>query len=292
MLNIDAKEILSNFESQIVLEGRYCLINVDQIEPNPRQPRTHYSKESLDNLVQSIQENGLLQPIIVQKTETGYQLIAGERRWRAHRILNKPQIEAIVRTVDDQTQAIYALAENIVREDLSDYEIGKAIRSIEDNFPIKKDLAAMIGINRTDMYRYLAFDSLPDFILNDLNSNPELLSRSAAEQIKKILGQNKNSDSVLSFLETAWILLKERKLQQTQITRFIEKKLQEVYGLNQAATESVLLNENGSQLGRVNQTEKYWTVQLNVDGINEHQQEQILNFIRRLLNEQSGSVTS
>ncbi|MBL1265477.1 ParB/RepB/Spo0J family partition protein [Methylomicrobium sp. RS1] len=272
--------------------GKHCLINVDQIKPNPHQPRTHYSKESLDNLVHSIRENGLLQPIIVQKTETGYQLIAGERRWRAHLILNKPQIEAIVRTVDDQNQAIYALAENIVREDLSDYEIGKAIRSIEDEFPNKKNLAAAIGINRTDMYRYLAFDSLPEFILNDLNGAPTLLSRTAAEQIKKMLGQHKNSDSVVSFLETAWTLLKEGELQQTQITRFIEKKLQEVYELNQTATENVLLNENGSQLGRVNQTEKYWTVHLNVAGVNEHQREQILNFIRKLLNEQSGSVAS
>jgi ParB family chromosome partitioning protein len=277
---------------QTVPVGKHCLINVDQIKPNPHQPRTHYSKESLDNLVHSIRENGLLQPIIVQKTETGYQLIAGERRWRAHLILNKPQIEAIVRTVDDQSQAIYALAENIVREDLSDYEIGKAIRSIEDEFPNKKNLAAAIGINRTDMYRYLAFDSLPKFILNDLNGAPTLLSRTAAEQIKKMLGQHKNSDSVLSFLETAWTLLKDGKLQQTQITRFIEKKFKEVYGLNQAVTENVLLYENGSQLGRVNQTEKYWTVHLNVAGVNEHQREQILNFIRKLLNEQSGSVAS
>ncbi|MGD7035137.1 ParB/RepB/Spo0J family partition protein [Methylotuvimicrobium buryatense] len=292
MLNLDAKEILSNFESQIALKGHYCLIDVNLIDPNPDQPRTHYPEESLNNLVKSIQENGLLHPIIVKKSGDRYQIIAGERRWRAHLILNKKQIEAIVRTVDDQSHAILALAENIAREDLSDYEIGKAIRSIENNFPNKKDLAAMIGLNRTDMYRYLAFDSLPDFILNDLNINPKLLSRSAADKIKKILVQHKNSDSVLSFLEIAWRLLKRGKLKQTQITRFIEKKLKEVYGINQAATENVLLNENGNQLGRVKQTENYWTVHLNVVGVNEHQREQILNFIRKLLNEQSGSVTS
>ncbi|MCD2451107.1 ParB/RepB/Spo0J family partition protein [Methylicorpusculum oleiharenae] len=209
MLNVDAKEFLSNFKSQSTLKGHYCLINVDQIEPNPHQPRTHYSDESLDSLVQSIHKNGLLQPIIVQKTEAGYQLIAGERRWRAHLILKKPQIEAIVRTVEDKSRAIYALAENIVRDDLSDYEIGKAIRSIENEFPNKTNLAEAIGINRTDMYRYLAFDSLPAFILNDLNRDPALLSRTAADQIKKILGDHSNSSSVLSSLETAWALLKD-----------------------------------------------------------------------------------
>jgi ParB family chromosome partitioning protein len=265
---------------------------VDLIEPNPRQPRTDFSYESLGQLAQSIKENGLLQPIIVEKSGEHYQLIAGERRWRAHLILKKQHIEAIVRTVDDQSRAIYALAENIAREDLTDYEIGKAIRSIEDNYPNKNALAAMIGINRTDMYRYLAFDSLPDFILNDLNSNPKLLSRSAAVQIKTLLVAHQNSSVVLASLETAWGLLKDCKLPQTHINRFIIKALKDVYGLNQVATESVLLNENGSQIGRVNQTEKYWTVQLKIDGINEHQQEQILNFIRRILNEQSGSVTS
>jgi ParB family transcriptional regulator, chromosome partitioning protein len=284
-------KILANF-SQPTPEGEYCLIDVELIVPNPRQPRTHYSKESLEKLAQSIKENGLLQPIIVEKSGDHYQIIAGERRWRAHLMLSKQKIEAIVRTIDDQSHAIFALAENIAREDLSDYEIGKAIRSIENNFPNKKDLAAMIGINRTDLYRYLAFDSLPDFILNDLDKNPKLLSRSAAEQIKQLLAHYKNSDTVRSLLETAWKLLKDEKLQQTKITAYVKNKLKDVYGLNLAATKNVLLNENGSQIGRVNQTEKYWTVQLNVEGVNEHQQEQILNFIRGLLGEQSGSVAS
>ncbi|WP_172680258.1 ParB/RepB/Spo0J family partition protein, partial [Methylomonas koyamae] len=153
-------------------KAKHLYIPVDLIDPNPHQPRTDFSDESLVQLAQSINENGMLQPIIVGKFGDRYQIIVGERRWRAHLILNKKTIEAIVRTVDDQSHAIFALAENIAREDLSDYEIGKAIRSIEDNFPNKKDLAAMIGINRTDMYRYLAFDSLPDFILNDLDTNP------------------------------------------------------------------------------------------------------------------------
>lgn len=285
------RKVLANF-SQTIPEGRYCIIDVDLIEPNPHQPRTHYSKESLEKLAQSIKENGLLQPIIVEKSGDRYQIIAGERRWRAHLILNKQKIEAIVRTVDDQTQAIYALAENIVRENLSDYEIGKAIRSIEDNFPNKKDLAAMIGINRTDMYRYLAFDSLPDFILNDLDTNPKLLSRSSAEQIKKMLAQYTNSDTVRSSLETAWNLLKDGQLPQTKITTYVKNKFMEVCGVNQASTENALLNENGSEIGRVSQNEKYWTVQLSVDGINKYQQKQILNFIRELLDEQSGTVAS
>jgi ParB family chromosome partitioning protein len=292
MINHNFKEPFANYSFQTVPEGKHCLIDVNLIDPNPDQPRRLFSEESLENLVQSIREKGLLQPINVQKKADRFQLIAGERRWRACRILNKQQIEAIVITVDDQNRAIYALAENIVREDLSDYEIGKAIRSIENEFPSKTTLAEAIGINRTDMYRFLAFDSLPDFILNDLNRDPTLLSRTAAVQIKKILDDHQNSSVVLASLETAWGLLKAGKLQQTHITRFVIKALKDVYELNQVATENVLLNENGSQIGRINQTEKYWTVQLNVAGINEQQQEQILNFIRGILGEQPKSVAS
>lgn len=292
MINHNFKEPFANYSFQTALKGRHCLIDVNLIDPNPDQPRRLFSEESLESLVQSIREKGLLQPINVQKKADRFQLIAGERRWRAYRILNKQQIEAIVITVDDQNRAIYALAENIVREDLSDYEIGKAIRSIENEFPSKTNLAEAIGINRTDMYRFLAFDSLPDFILNDLNRDPTLLSRTAAVQIKKILDDHQNSSVVLASLETAWGLLKDGNLQQTHITRFVIKALKDVYELNQVATENVLLNENGSQIGRINQTEKYWTVQLNVAGINEQQQEQILNFIRGILGEQPKSVAS
>ncbi|ATG88307.1 ParB/RepB/Spo0J family partition protein [Methylomonas koyamae] len=289
---INAPFNLEKLASPTVPMGKHCLINVELIEPNPYQPRTHYSKESLDNLAKSIKENGLLQPIIVEKSDDRYLIIAGERRWRAHLMLNKSHIEAIVRTIDDQTQAIYALAENIVREDLSDYETGKAIRSIEDEFPNKTNLAEAIGINRTDLYRYLAFDSLPEFVLNDLNRDPTLLSRAAADQIKSLLVDHQDSSLVLSSLETAWGLLKDGKLQQTHITRFIKKALKDAYGLNQATDEQIIQNKSGGPIGQVKQTKKHWTLQLNVDEVNEQQQQQIVDYIQQLLSEPSDSVAS
>lgn len=292
MLNVDAKEIVTNINAQIALEGQYCSIDVDRIDPNPAQPRINCSKEALDELMLSIQENGLLQPIIVQKTADRYQIIAGERRWRAHIMMKEKKIAAIVRTVDDQSRAVYALAENIAREDLSDYEISKAIRSIEDEYPNKTKLADAIGIKRPDMYRYLAFFSLPEFILNDLNRDPTLLSRAAAAEIKKILGDHPNSDSVRSSLETAWTLLKDGKLHQTHIARHVKKALKDVYGLNHATDETLIQNKSGSPIGQVKQTKKHWTVQLDVAGVNQQQQQQIVDFIQQLLHEPSESVSS
>jgi len=292
MINHNFKKPFANYSFQTAPEGKYCLIDVNLIDPNPDQPRRLFSEESLESLVQSIREKGLLQPINVQKLGDRYQLIAGERRWRAYRILNKQYIEAIVITVDDQSRAIYALAENIVREDLSDYEIGKAIRSIENEFPNKTNLAEAIGINRTDLYRYLAFDSLPEFVLSDLNRDPALLSRAAADQIKSLLVDDQDYSLVLSSLETAWGLLKEGKLQQTHITRFVKKALKDAYGLNQATDEQIIQNKSGSPIGQVKQTKKHWIVQLSVDGVNEQQQQRILDFIQQLLSEPSDSVAS
>jgi ParB family transcriptional regulator, chromosome partitioning protein len=278
----------------ILPEGEYCLIDVDQIEPNPHQPRINYSKEALDKLTQSIHENGLLQPIIVRKMGDSYQIIAGERRWWAYLLMDKQQIEAIVKSVDDQRDVIYALAENIAREDMSDYEIGKAIRRIEDNFPNKKDLAAMIGINRTDMYRYLAFDSLPDFILKDLDRNPKLLSRAAADQIRKVLSKESNQTEILTCLDKAWELLKGGKLKQTAIVSFIERKLKELASSDKDKEKqnNNILNKNGASIGQVSRTKKHWLVQLNANVINENQHQQILNFIQQLLNESTESVAS
>lgn len=292
MLNIDPKEFLSNFESQIALEGHYCLIDVDRIDPNPAQPRINCSNEALDELMLSIQENGLLQPIIVQKTADRYQIIAGERRWRAHIMMKEKKIAAIVRTVDDQSRAVYALAENIAREDLSDYEISKAIRSIEDEYPNKTKLADAIGIKRPDMYRYLAFFSLPEFILNDLNRDPTLLSRAAAAEIKKILGDHPNSSSVVPALEAAWDLLKEGTLHQTHVARHVKNALKDVNELNQSNDEKIIRNKSGSPIGQVKQTNKHWTVQLDVAGVNQQQQQQIVDFIQQLLHEPSESVAS
>ncbi len=120
-------------------EGReYSLVAIDKIEPNPYQPRRTFPQNELEQLATSIAEIGLVEPILLRRIDDRFQIAAGERRWRAHKFLNKPTIESIVTNINDSDMAIYALAENVDREDLSDYEIGLALRQIEDVFPTKK----------------------------------------------------------------------------------------------------------------------------------------------------------
>lgn len=267
-------------------EGReYSLISIDKIRPNPYQPRRIFPQSELDQLATSIAEIGLIEPILLRRIDDQYQIAAGERRWRAYKLLNKPTIESIVTNITDSDMAVFALAENVDREDLSDYEIGLALRQIEDIFPTKKKLAESLGLNREDMYRYFAFDELPDFIRIELNTNPRLLSRSAASDIKRLLNQNKDSKFINAALAEAWSLLLSNQLDQTKITSYIAKRIK---SLEENKTDCHIQNSHnlirdGKKVGNIVWTDKYFTVKLNTDVINEEKEQQLRDFLETLI---------
>lgn len=267
-------------------EGReFCLIKLDKIDPNPYQPRRIFPEIELNKLATSIAEVGLLEPILLRKNNDRYQIAAGERRWRAHKLLNKNTIESIVTSIKDDDMAVFALAENIDREDLADYEIGLAIRQIESVFSTKKKLAESLGLNREDMYKYFAFDDLPEFIRADLNNNPRLLSRSAANDIKRLLNQHKESKLINSFLKEAWSLLLNSELEQTKITNFISKKLKSIEEgqTSHNIQNSHNLTKEGQKIGNVAWTSKHLTVKLNTNIIDVEKEQKILNFLEALV---------
>ena len=97
-------------------------IPLEEIKKNPYQPRTVFNEEKLDELKDSIEKNGLLQPIVVKKAVKGYYIIAGERRFRAYELLGKKTIPAIIKEMSDEEMMIFAVLENLQREDLSSLE--------------------------------------------------------------------------------------------------------------------------------------------------------------------------
>lgn len=205
-------------------ERQHLNILLTSISTNPYQPRTVFADHEIALLAASIAEIGLLQPISVRQIDNHYQLIAGERRLRATQLLGHDRIDAIVVNADDADMAILGLAENLQRQDLSDYEISKALRQIETAFPSKTKLAEALGLNREDMYRYYAFEALPANILKQLDSNPSLLSRSAAADIKRIL-QNNTNEKIIPLLNNAWELLVHGKLLQGKVADYIIRHL-------------------------------------------------------------------
>ena len=204
---------------------QHVRLALDRIDPNPHQPRRTFPQAELESLAASIAEAGLLQPISVRAAGDRYQIIAGERRWRAHRLLGRASIEALVVPAEEADMAVLALAENIDREDLSDYEIGKALRRIEGQFPSKKKLAESLGMNREDMYRYYAFEALPETIRARLDENPRLLSRAAAADLKRLLQGPEGADQAAALLDEAWERLEAGQLEQTKLAAHLAQKL-------------------------------------------------------------------
>ncbi len=206
-----------------VVESEGRTIPIESITPNPWQPRRIFDNEELQKLAMSIGEIGLVQPIIVRSVsnrDTGFEIIAGERRYRAHQILGRDVIKAIVLDVADADMAAFALAENIDRADLTAYEIAVAIRNAEKMFPSKTSLASSLGLNRTAVYKYLAFFKLPSFIIDDLEVSPGLLGRDSADSIASVLGSGGNQ--ALSSLQAIWPRVKSGDLDQGKIVSTIE----------------------------------------------------------------------
>lgn len=142
-------------------------IDLDLIEPNSQQPRTRFTEENLEELAQSIKVNGLVQPIIVRKSNSGYELVAGERRWRASQRAGLQKIPAIVKSVDDDKLLELALIENIQRQELNAVEEAKAYKKLIETVGLTQEMVAeRVGKNRTFITNYLRLLKLPDDIQN------------------------------------------------------------------------------------------------------------------------------
>ena len=140
-------------------------IEIGRIRPNPNQPRLHFSEESIDELAESIGERGVLQPILLRPRGDGFEIIAGERRWRAAQRARLHSIPAIVRDVDDAATAEIALIENIQREDLNAIEEADGYRQlIELHGHSAEDVGRLVHKSRSHVANLLRLLDLPVFV--------------------------------------------------------------------------------------------------------------------------------
>ncbi len=145
--------------------GNVTMLRVSEIEPNPDQPRREFDPEALSQLADSIATHGLIQPIVVRSAGTDglYQIIAGERRWRASKMAGLTEIPVIVKELDDSKAAQVALIENIQREDLNPIEEAAGYKSLMDDYSMtQEEVAKQVGKSRSAVANSTRLLDLPD----------------------------------------------------------------------------------------------------------------------------------
>ena len=170
---------------------------VDSIAPNPQQPRKDFSESTLTDLASSLRDTGMLQPVVVRRLGHGYQLIVGERRWRAAKLAGLSQIPAIVREATDAQTLELALIENLLREDLNPMEEAHAYQRLLAEFGWTQDeLAQRVGRDRSTIANCLRLLKLPEAVQADLRAGKltmgharALLSLDSAEEQLKLRDQ-------------------------------------------------------------------------------------------------------
>ena len=144
-------------------------LDVTMLQANPLQPRGIISQDSLNELVESIREQGILEPLVVASTPAGYQLIAGERRWRAAKILGLSKVPVVIKQTTPQTMLEMSIVENVQREDLNPIERGQAYKRLIDEFGLgTNEVARKVGKSAPTISNTIRLLSLPDAIKDAL----------------------------------------------------------------------------------------------------------------------------
>jgi len=152
-------------ETEKTTAEEFLELDLDLIQPNAEQPRTRFTEEKLEELAQSIRVNGVVQPIIVRRKNSHFELVAGERRWRAAQKAGLQKIPAVIKNVSDEKLLELALVENIQRQELNAIEEAKAYRKLVDTIGLTQEMIAdRVGKNRTVVTTFLRLLKLPDDI--------------------------------------------------------------------------------------------------------------------------------
>lgn len=198
-------------------------IPVSSIRQSPYQPRLQLDSAHIATLAESIQNSSLSNPIVVRLIGDGeYELIAGENRLEAVKLLGESEILAVIRRVDDRTAWLLSVADNLARKDLSDFEQGLAFKKMLDAKLVGsiKELAEHLGVNRTHIHSCLAFNALPPTVHALLRASPTLIGARLALELKEYC-----LDDHHSTVQQAVELIRDNKLTQSVAIAWIKQRI-------------------------------------------------------------------
>ena len=224
-------------------ENEILHLQLDEVHPNKAQPRREFNEQPLNELMDSISQNGILQPVIVRADENGYEIIAGERRWRAACLLELDTIPAIVRQADDAKTLELALVENLQREDLNPIEQARAYKALIDQFDLTQEqLAQRIGKTRSSIANTIRLldlaQEVQDFVsrgtLSMGHARAILALSKPAEQIRlarKVIDRGLSVRQVEQIVSAALAEAPlKHKAEKSASSRDLEDRLREVLG--------------------------------------------------------------
>lgn len=191
--NVDVDEVLKENE---VIEK----LKITEVEPNRKQPRKHFDEEALEELAESIKRYGVIQPIIVVKKDDYYEIVAGERRWRASKKAGLKEIPAIVREGDERKNKEIALIENVQREDLNAYEKALGIKELMDDYGLtQQEVAEILGKSRSGIANTVRILNLDERVLELVKQGK--LAEGHARTLLAIEDKDKQYQTAIKMIE-------------------------------------------------------------------------------------------
>ena len=201
--------------AQEIKKRTFMLLGIEEIRPNPWQPRKKVGSAAIEQLAESIREHGIIQPLVVKETDTGYELIAGERRWRAAQKAGLHEVPVVIKETDPNRQLELALIENIQRENLNPLEEAEAYRQLMEEFGLsQEEIGQRVGKDRSTIANLLRILKLPEGIREKM-----LEGHLSLGQAKCLL----SLDSPREQVELAELIIK-RGLSVRELEKMIKKR--------------------------------------------------------------------
>lgn len=263
-------------------------IAVDQLQPNPLQPRGVITPESLTELINSIREHGILEPLVVADTPAGYQIIAGERRWRSARIIGLKTVPVIIKKTNPRQMLEMAIIENVQREDLTALDRAKAFQRLHEEFDLSVgEIAQKIGKSLAYVSNSLRLLALPDAVKDGLLS--ELISEGHARAIAGLETPEKIIEVYKQVLKEKASVRRAEEL--SRLTRKPEKKsnspkeesrlISPEYQIIRESLEKTL-SDAGKTKVKISRSRSQTKITVVWDGGIEETEDQLSNFYQKI----------
>ena len=271
-------------------------IPIDHLQPNPLQPRGVIAPESLTDLINSIRQHGILEPLVVAKTPAGYQIIAGERRWRSARILGLKTVPAIVKKTNPQQMLEMALIENVQREDLTSLDRAKAFQQLQEEFDLSvSEIAQRIGKSVAYVSNSLRLLLLPDAVKDGLLSG--LISEGHARAIAGLKTTEKIIQVYKQILREKASVRRAEELSRTtkkSEQKFTSQKNNQLIGKEYQTIKENLqkkLSSAGKAKVKISRSRSQTRITIVWDGGIEETEDQLKNFYQKICDQKPTLAT-